>query len=355
MRALGTALLLLLGGCNSCRSSTPQIVDAGPEPAKPEGPTFSVVAIVNHGWSDQMFRLRDGVAIAQHAESGWNVVTLGKGKPMVDLTAKLPRNGKDHVRDLWGTTDEVWITTHEGKGFHATRASDPTPAGVYRFVIPSPEGSWLGVPAHQPLTTPEFGPSRFERIGAADIPVPPIPEAMRPRSLVALPNHRYCGVSVTGSDELRRIWTWDESGNSSSIPDPNAARVFRSADSECLIVGLSEVLTIDVLRGGTLFGLGRSDRAATDDPGALDVTNNGTALWVADTERYVHRLDLTTHPAKRTTFPISAAGVCDIHAIQAIVALADDDVWLYADCNDGERIVLHTEPAPSAVAKMPVP
>lgn len=341
-------------------------IEDGPPPANL---TLSVVAT----FSSKVLtlegrRLTDGFAIGQSSDTGANILTVNKTKPLQVVTGKLKMAGGPFW--IWGSTDEIWSTG--GGDVHGLRDGDAkTTPKMYRFVVPFRGEQWIGVISHYPpFYMSDSAPNVFEQLHASDAAeeVPKVPKNLQLWSLTALGDGKMCGLGFEEGDagaEPMRVWSWSSSTNTRSVAIIHGdtvgggyARTFRGPSGDCVYVFPSGAdgqgaLMVRRLKDNRIVPV------AEDIPhGSFDVTNSGQALWATEDKAHViRRIDLTTNPPKTTKYALpTKAESCTLgDTIEDIGAVGDDDVWVLASCEDHSHVLLHTQPAGAPIQKIKAP
>jgi hypothetical protein len=377
--AISCALGLVACGRPQKTQSTAVVVSAAasssPDAAasaggsQPVSSPFVVVGRFAKEVDAQLHALGDRPAVRQrNAEGSWGLSALTRDGRIVDLASKLtPAQRSGDVLTVAGDgPDRAFVSTYfvtaEGamqfdmSTWQMGDGKAPTQAApvAFRAMGELHDGHWVGLPfAVHPGYLLDDPPQKLRTFrGKGSLPT--IAPKLSLYQLAFLGGGKACGVGavVGDKDALRtRLWTDDGATFPLELTDVEQARVLRGSGGECVLVAPGGSGTTFVrVRGGALTKVESRRRAR-----AVTASRDG-AVWLLDEEDdVVVRVRLREDATDETVFAMpSSQGECKLRP-RSIVAFADDDVWLTADCSGGAQTLLHTQTAPAKVETWPAP
>ena len=346
---------------------SPQMVDGAPVPSGPS--MISFVAEVPEGVETTLYRLPSGVALFEASEKGWQLrVARGRG-PLspVDALSRAPERRR-HLDALFAGEsgdEELWLSLLDDREFPALhfvtlRVKGTTlkriPGKWYRALAALDGGSVIALPtAENPAVLADEAPQKFERVAGTNPKTPAIPGELRLYDVDSLASGEIHALAVRNLLGPIELVAW--------IASPGAAPRTLTLPRE---VAQEQARLV---RGGTIF-------VASVDSKGLWIGERGEGLIIvknampftsaaADRDGYVwFAEDVPQSPPrvwrgrinfgsdgqlKATTIPLpsaaelEAAGAHDCRElgfIDAIVTLADGNVWLSANCARGAHAIL---------------
>jgi len=332
---------------------------------------ISFVAEVPEGVETTLYRLPSGVALFEASEKGWQLrVARGRG-PLspVDALSRLPERRRYHQGLFVGEIGdkELWLSLLDEREFPVLHfvtlrvtgtILKRVPGKWYRALAALDTGGVIALPtAENPALLADDSPQKFERVAGTIPKIPTISGDLRLYDVDIRANGEIRALAVRTRVEARELVAWIASLGAAprTLPFPRevadetprlvrgSATFIASVDSKGLWIGEREERLI-IVKNAMPF-----TSAAADREGnvwfAEDMHQSPPRVWRGRINFGSDgQLEATTVPIPSAA-ELEAAGAhnCrELGFIDAIVTLADGNVWFSANCAHGAHAILRS-------------